>query len=77
MKEKRTDTNMKAAMQYQNKTPADIAWGELKNAKTRLEYAIWEGGTLYVVEDARRMLSELTQKERMEGADYGDGTVKI
>ena len=38
----------------------DIACGELKNAKTHLEYAIQEGGTLYVVEDARRMLAELT-----------------
>ena len=38
----------------------DIACGELKNAKTHLEYAIQEGGTLYVVEDARRMLVELT-----------------
>ncbi|MEH2960369.1 hypothetical protein [Candidatus Merdisoma sp. JLR.KK006] len=42
----------------------DIACGELKNAKTHLEYAIQEGGTLYVVEDARRMLAELTQKEQ-------------
>ena len=42
----------------------DIACGELKNAKTNLEYAIQEGGTLYVVEDARRMLAELTQKEQ-------------
>ena len=41
----------------------DIACGELKNAKTHLEYAIREGGTLYVVEDARHMLAELTQKE--------------
>ena len=40
----------------------DIACGELKNARTRLEYAIREGGTLYVVEDARRMLVELEQK---------------
>ena len=38
----------------------DIACGELKNAKTHLEYAIQEGGNLYVVEDARRMLVELT-----------------
>ncbi len=42
----------------------DIACGELKNAKTHLEYAIREGGTLYVVEDARHMLAELTQKEQ-------------
>ena len=42
----------------------DIACGELKNAKTHLEYAIQEGGTLYVVEDTRRMLAELTQKEQ-------------
>ena len=35
----------------------DIACGELKNARTRLEYAIQEGGTLYVVEDERRMLA--------------------
>ena len=42
----------------------DIACGELKNAKTHLEYVIREGGTLYVVEDARRMLTELTQKEQ-------------
>ena len=42
----------------------DIACGELKNAKTHLEYAIQEGGTLYVVEDARRMLAELAQKEQ-------------
>ena len=55
----------------------DIACGELKNAKTHLEYAIQEGGTLYVVEDARRMLAELTQKERMKGTGYGEGTVKI
>ncbi len=55
----------------------DIVCGELKNAKTHLEYAIQEGGTLYVVEDARRMLAELTQKERMKGTDYGEGTVKI
>lgn len=44
----------------------DIACGELKNAKTRLEYAIQEGGTLYVVEDARRMLAELTQEENVK-----------
>lgn len=50
----------------------DIACGELKNARTHLEYAIQEGGTLYVVEDARRMLAGLTQKERMKGTDYGD-----
>ena len=43
----------------------DIACGELKNAGIHLEYVIQEGGTLYVVEDARRMLAELTQKERM------------
>ncbi len=55
----------------------DIACGELKNAGIRLEYAIQEGGTLYVVEDARRMLAELTQKERMKGTGYGEGTVKI
>ena len=42
----------------------DIACGELKNAKSQLEYSIQEGGTLYVVEDARRMLAELTQKEQ-------------
>ena len=42
----------------------DIACGELKNARTHLEYAIWGGGTLYVVEDARRMLAELAQKEQ-------------
>ena len=42
----------------------DIACGELKNAKTHLEYAIQEGGTLYVVEATRRMLAELTQKEQ-------------
>ena len=55
----------------------DIACGELKNAGIHLEYAIQEGGTLYVVEDARRMLAELTQKERMEGTGYGEGTAKI
>lgn len=54
----------------------DIACNELKNARTHLEYAIQEGGTLYVVEDARRMLAELAQKERMEGADHGDGTAE-
>ena len=54
----------------------DIACNELKNARTHLEYAIREGGTLYVVEDARRMLAELTQKERVEGTDYGDGTIE-
>ena len=36
----------------------------IKNARTRLEYAIQEGGTLYVVEDARRMLAELEQKDQ-------------
>ena len=41
----------------------DIACNDLKNARTHLEYAIREGGTLYVVEDARHMLVELTQKE--------------
>ena len=56
---------------------ADIACGERRNARTHLEYAIREGGTLYVVEDARRMLAELTQKERMEGTGYGEGTAKI
>ncbi len=55
----------------------DIACGELKNAGIHLEYAIQEGGTLYVVEDARRMLAELTQKERMKETGYGEGTVKI
>ena len=55
----------------------DIACNELKNARTHLEYAIQEGGTLYVVEDARRMLAELAQKEWMEGTDYGERTVKI
>ena len=54
----------------------DIACNELKNARTHLEYAIREGGTLYVVEDARRMLAELTQKERVEGTDYRDGTIE-
>ena len=54
----------------------DIACNELKNARTHLEYAIREGGTLYVVEDARRMLAELMQKERVEGTDYGDGTIE-
>ena len=54
----------------------DIACNELKNARARLEYASQEGGTLYVAEDARRMLAELTQKERMEGADHGNGTVE-
>jgi len=42
----------------------DIACNELKNARTHLEYAIQEGGTLYVVEDARRMLAEVTKKEQ-------------
>ena len=42
----------------------DIACNELKNARTHLEYAIQEGGTLYVVEDARHMLEELTQREQ-------------
>ncbi len=56
---------------------ADIACGGRRNARTHLEYAIREGGTLYVVEDARRMLAELTQKERMEGTGYGEGTAKI
>ncbi len=54
----------------------DIACNELKNARTHLEYAIREGGTLYVVEDARRMLAELAQKERVEGTGHGDGTVE-
>lgn len=40
----------------------DIAWGEMGNAKTRLEYVIREGGTLYVVEEARRKLAELAEK---------------
>ncbi len=42
----------------------DIARGETKNAKTRLEYVIQEGGTLYVVKEARCMLAELVQKEQ-------------
>ena len=42
----------------------DIACNELKNARTHLEYAIREGRTLYVVEDARRTLAELAQKEQ-------------
>ena len=54
----------------------DIACNELKNARTHLEYAIRKGGTLYVVEDARRMLAELAQKERVEGTGHGDGTVE-
>ena len=54
----------------------DIACNELKNARTHLEYAIREGGTLYVVEDARCMLAELAQKERVEGTGHGDGTVE-
>lgn len=29
-----------------------------------------------MAEDARRMLAELTQKERVEGTDYGDETVE-
>ncbi len=55
----------------------DIACKELENARTRLEYAIREGGTLYVVEDARHRLAELAQKERMEGTGYGEETVKV
>ncbi len=31
---------------------------------------------MYVVEDARRMLAELMQKERVEGADHVEGTVE-
>ena len=42
---------------------ADIARGDIQNARKRLEYAIQNGGTLYVVEDARRMLAELEEKE--------------
>ncbi len=33
---------------------------EARSARAHLEYAIQEGGTLYVVEDARRMLAERT-----------------
>ena len=55
----------------------DIACKELENARTRLEYAIREGGTLYVVEDTRHRLAELAQKERMEGTGYGEETVKV
>ena len=49
--------------EWEETDPKDIACGELKNAKTHLEYVLQEGGTLYVVEDARRMLREIAQKE--------------
>jgi hypothetical protein len=55
----------------------DIACNELKNAKTQLEHAIQEGGILYVLEDSLHILVELTQKKRMKGTNYGEGTVKI
>ena len=41
----------------------DFSQREFKNARARLEYAIRESGTLYVVEDARCMLAELAKKE--------------
>ncbi len=38
---------------------ADVARGEMESARMRLEYVIREGGTLYVVEEARCMLMKL------------------
>lgn len=43
---------------------ADLSQGEFRNARTRLEYAVQEGGTLYVVEEARCMLAELEKRNR-------------
>ena len=42
----------------------DLSQGEFRNARARLEYAVQEGGTLYVVEEASCMLAELTKKEQ-------------
>lgn len=42
----------------------DLSQGEFRNARARLEYAVQDGGTLYVVEEARCMLAELTKKEQ-------------
>ena len=50
--------------------------GDKQMKKIVLGGFIFVGGALYVAKDARRMLAELTQKERMEGTDYGDGTVE-
>lgn len=51
-----------------NLATVDFSQGEFRNARTRLEYAVQEGGTLYVVEEARSMLAELAQKEQDENA---------
>lgn len=45
-----------------NFAKADLAQGETQNARARLEYVVSSGGTLYVVEDARRLLAELDRK---------------
>lgn len=43
---------------------ADFSQGDFGNARARLKYAVKEGGTLYIVEEARSMLAELAKKEQ-------------
>ena len=38
---------------------ADLAQGETRNARARLEMVVEQGGTLYIVEEARELLAEL------------------
>lgn len=42
---------------------ADLAQGEVQNARARLEMAAERGGTLYLAEEARRLLAELEREE--------------
>ena len=49
---------------------------EVDDGKYQKHFVYLNEYTLYVVEDARRMLAELAQKERVEGTGHGDGTVE-
>lgn len=40
----------------------DLAQGEAKNARARLEYVVQTGGTLYMVEEARQLLAKMDQE---------------
>lgn len=42
---------------------ADLAQGEVQNARARLEMAAEQGGTLYLAEEARLLLAELERTE--------------
>lgn len=41
----------------------DLAQGEVQNARSRLEMAAEQGGTLYLAEEARQLLAELERTE--------------